>query len=168
MYEYRQTNAIRRFVRRTASLRPMSWLYARTAHHLDRLVYRLSRGRANFTTWVTGLPIVMLTTTGAKSGRKRTLPVVGVPEEGRLIVIASNYGQRHNPAWYHNLRAHPGATIAFEGEARAVEARELTGDERERWYVRGIEIYPGWTHYRKRASNRQIPVIELVPADASG
>jgi deazaflavin-dependent oxidoreductase (nitroreductase family) len=168
LYEYGQTNAIRRFVRRTASLRPMSWLYARTAHHLDRLVYRLSRGRANFTTWVTGLPIVMLTTTGAKSGRKRTLPVVGVPEEGRLIVIASNYGQRHHPAWYHNLRAHPRATIAFEGEARAVEARELTGDERERWYARGIEIYPGWTYYRKRASNRQIPVIELVPVGSSG
>ena len=107
----------------------------------------------------------MLTTTGAKSGRRRTLPVLGVPHDGRLVVIASNYGQYRNPAWYHNLRANPRARIAFEGAERDVVARELTGEERERWYARGIDIYPGWTHYRRRAAHRRIPVVELTPAD---
>jgi deazaflavin-dependent oxidoreductase (nitroreductase family) len=67
------------------------------------VVYRVSRGRSTFTSWVTGLPIVMLTTTGARSGRQRTLPVLGVPDDGTLVVIASNYGQERNPAWYYNL-----------------------------------------------------------------
>ncbi|MBD0282005.1 MAG: nitroreductase family deazaflavin-dependent oxidoreductase [Gemmatimonadetes bacterium] len=165
MYEHAQANWFRRMVRLSGALRPMSWFYARTVHHIDRVVYRLTRGGATFTSWFAGLPVVMLTTTGAKSGRRRTLPVLGVPDDGRLVVIASNYGQYRNPAWYHNLRANPRARIAFEGAEREVVARELTGEERERWYARGIEIYPGWTHYRRRAAHRGIPVIELTPAD---
>ncbi|MGH2824236.1 MAG: nitroreductase family deazaflavin-dependent oxidoreductase [Thermoleophilaceae bacterium] len=165
MYEYRQANPVRRVVRGTASWPPISWFYARTLHHIDRLVYRLTRGRATFVSWVAGLPIVMLTTTGAKSGRLHTLPLVALPEGDRLVVIASNYGQYRNPAWYHNLRANPRTIIAFEGVTREVMARELEGDERERHYARGIEIYPGWTQYRKRASHRRIPVMELTPVE---
>ena len=107
----------------------------------------------------------MLTTTGAKSGRQSTLPLVALPEGDRLIVIASNYGQERNPAWYYNLRANPRATICFEGVTREVVARELEGEERERHYTRGIEIYPGWTQYRKRAAHRRIPVLELTAAE---
>jgi len=150
-------------VRITAAWRPMSWLYARTLHHIDRAVYRLSGGRATFASWVAGLPIVMLTTTGAKSGRRRTLPLVALPDGDNLVVIASNYGQHGNPAWYHNLRANSTATVAFECVTREMRASELTGEERERHYTRGIEIYPGWTTYRKRAAHRQIPVLELSP-----
>jgi len=142
----------------------MSWLYARSLHHVDRVLYTLTRGRATFTSWLTGLPVVMLTTTGARSGQPRTLPVLGIPVDGRLIVIASNYGQDRNPAWYYNLRAQPKASIIFEGTRRDVVARELGGEERERWYARGMDIYPGWASYRERAAHRQIPVIELSPS----
>ena len=90
----------------------------------------------------------MLTTTGAKSGRRRTLPVLAVPHNGSLVVIASNYGQDHNPAWYYNLRAQPEATIIFEGEPREVVARELTGDEREQLV---------------RARRRDLPRLDLLP-----
>ena len=164
MYRYEQTNWPRRVMRLSGAVPPITWFYARALHHIDAVVYRLSRGRATFTSLVTGLPIMMLTTRGAKSGRERTLPVIGVPHEGRVVVIASNYGQERSPAWYHNLRADPRAKIVFEGEHREVVARELNGEERERWYARGIEIYPGWTAYRKRAAHREIPVIELRPA----
>jgi deazaflavin-dependent oxidoreductase (nitroreductase family) len=150
-------------LRMSGTLTPLSWFYARTLHHIDRAVYRASRGQATFTSWVSGLPIVMLTTTGAKTGRTRTLPVLGVPNEDNLVVIASNYGQDRNPAWYHNLRAQPRASIIFQGERREVVARELSGEERERWFALGVEIYPGWTHYSRRASQRQIPVLELRP-----
>lgn len=142
----------------------MSWLYARSLHHVDRVLYTLTRGRATFTSWLTGLPVVMLTTTGARSGQPRTLPVLGIPVDGRLIVIASNYGQDRNPAWYYNLRAQPKASIIFEGTRRDVVARELGGEEREHWYARGMDIYPGWASYRERAAHRQIPVIELSPS----
>ncbi len=165
MYGLRQANPFRRFVRVSASWPPVSWCYARTLHHIDRAVLRLTRGRATFVSWVAGLPIVMLTTTGAKTGRRHTLPLVAVPDGDRLVVIASNYGQHRSPAWYHNLRAHPGATIVFEGVERQVTARELEGEERERYYARGIDIYPGWKQYRKRASHRRIPVIELTPVE---
>jgi deazaflavin-dependent oxidoreductase (nitroreductase family) len=164
-YEHRRANPFRRVVRVTAAWAPVSWFYARTLHHIDRGVYRLTRGRATFVSWVAGLPIVMLTTTGAKSGRRHTCPLVALPDGDRLVVIASNYGQYRNPAWYHNLRANPGATVSFEGVTRDVVARELEGEERDRHYERGIEIYPGWTEYRKRAAHRRIPVLELTPAE---
>jgi deazaflavin-dependent oxidoreductase (nitroreductase family) len=164
MYEHRRANPLRRLVRVTAAWPPVSWFYARTLHHIDRLVYRGTRGRATFASWVAGLPIVMLTTTGAKSGRRNTLPLVGLPDGDRLVVIASNYGQYRNPAWYYNLRANPRATVEFEGVTREMVARELDGEERERHYNHGIEIYPGWTQYRERASHRRIPVMELTPA----
>jgi deazaflavin-dependent oxidoreductase (nitroreductase family) len=165
MYEHRQANPFRRVVRVTAAWKPLSLFYARTLHHIDRGVYKLTRGRATFASWVAGLPIVMLTTTGRKTGRRCTLPLVALPDGDRLVVIASNYGQRHNPAWYHNLRANPRATVCFEGVTREVVARELYGDERERLYARGIEVYPGWTQYEKRAAHRRIPVLELTPVE---
>jgi deazaflavin-dependent oxidoreductase (nitroreductase family) len=165
MYEHRQANAFQRVIRVTAAWKPLSLFYARALHHIDRVVFNLTRGRATFASWVAGLPIVMLTTTGAKTGRRCTLPLVALPDGDRLVVIASNYGQRRNPAWYHNLKANPRATVCFEGVTREVVARELTGEERERHYARGLAIYPGWTQYRKRASHRQIPVLELSPVE---
>jgi deazaflavin-dependent oxidoreductase (nitroreductase family) len=165
VYEYRRANPIQRVARVTAPWRPLAWCYIRALHHLDRGVYRLTRERATFSSWVAGLPIVMLTTTGAKTGRRCTLPLVALPEGERLVVIASNYGQSSNPAWYYNLRANPRATVCFEGVTREMVARELEGAERERHYARGIEIYPGWTQYRKRASHRRIPVMELTPVE---
>jgi deazaflavin-dependent oxidoreductase (nitroreductase family) len=156
---------LRRVVRRSAGWRPFSWLYARTLHLIDRAVFRLTRGRATFTSWLADLPVAWLTTTGAKSGAQRTAPVLAIPSEGdKLVVIASNYGQRNNPAWYHNLRANPQVNVLFDGVPRDMVARELDGAEREQWYERGIEIYPGWVQYRKRASHRRIPVIELSSA----
>jgi deazaflavin-dependent oxidoreductase (nitroreductase family) len=163
VYAFGQANWFRRVMRLSGTVPPISWLYARTLHHLDRAVYKLTRGRATFVSLVTGLPIVMLTTTGAKTGRHHTLPLVALPDGDRLVIIASNYGQPRNPAWYYNLRANPHVTITFGGATRDMVAHELEGENREREYARGIEIYPGWTQYRERASNRRIPVIELTP-----
>jgi len=164
-YRHHEANLLRRVIRRSAGWQPLSWLYARTLHLIDRAVFRITRGRATFTSWLADLPVAWLTTTGAKSGVQRTSPVLAIPgEDGKLVVIASNYGQRNNPSWYHNLRANPRATILFDGVRRDMTARELDGEERNRWYERGIEIYPGWVQYRKRAAHRRIPVIELTQA----
>jgi deazaflavin-dependent oxidoreductase (nitroreductase family) len=165
MYAYAETGPLRRAVRRVAGTRGVSWVNARTLHHADRLIYRLTGGRATLSSWLTGVPIVMLTTTGAKSRERRTLPVLGFPYGGRLIVIASNYGRPHNPAWYHNLRAHPRASVTVDGVTREVEAREIAGEERDRCYQRGVEIYPAWEQYERWASNRRIPVVRLDPAE---
>ena len=130
---------------------------------LDRLVYRFTDGATTASAWLAGVKITMLTTTGAKTRRRRTVPVLGLPEGEDMIVIASNFGGPHNPAWYYNLLAHPNATIIADGVRREVVARELSGSERERDYQRGEEIFPGFTHYRRWATNRQIPVLRLEP-----
>jgi deazaflavin-dependent oxidoreductase (nitroreductase family) len=139
----------------------MAKVYGVIQQPLDRLVYRLSGGTTTASSWLAGVEIAMLTTTGARSGQARTLPVLGLPDGSDMIVIASNFGRPRHPAWYHNLRANPRATIVVAGVSRAVVARELSGAERERGYRLGEEIFPGFTLYRRWASARQIPVLRL-------
>lgn len=127
----------------------MAWLYARIQPPVDRWVFRLTRGRATASSWASGLPVVMLTTAGARTGRRRSQPVLGLPDGDRLVVIASNYGRPRNPAWYYNLRASRRAWVTADGEIYEVEARELTGEERERCFDRAARMYPGFMHYRR-------------------
>ncbi len=166
MESYRRSRPFHRFVRRTAATRPMAKLYRVIQQPLDRLVFRLTRGRTTASSWLGGVTITMLTTTGARSGKPRTLPVLGLPDGDDMIVIASNFGRPRNPSWYHNLLANPRATIVFDGISRKVTAHELSGPERERGYRRGEEIYPGFSHYPRWATNRRIPVLRLKPLGA--
>jgi deazaflavin-dependent oxidoreductase (nitroreductase family) len=158
---YAETGPVRRFVRWSAGTRPVSLFYARTLHHIDRVVYRVTRGRTTFAAWLSGLDVVMLTTTGARSGRQIDSPVLGFPDGADVVVIASNYGQARHPGWYHNLRAHPRARLAVDGAVREVEAEELEGLERERFMDLATEIYPGYAIYVKRAAPRRISVFRL-------
>ena len=138
-------------------------LLALTMHHLDRLVLRLSNGRFTAATLLTGLQILNLTTTGAKSGQPRTVPLVAIPHsENRLIVIASNWGQARHPAWYHNLMAHPQVTVTRDGRSQPYLAREATGAERDACWQAALQTYPGYAAYKQR-TERQIPVIVLTP-----
>jgi len=122
MESYRQAGPLHRLARRTAGTRSMAKIYGVIQHPLDHLVYRLSGGSTTATSWLAGVEITMLTTTGAKTGRRRTLPVLGLPDGEDTILIASNFGRPHNPAWYYNLRANPNATIARNGMSREVIA----------------------------------------------
>lgn len=138
-------------------------LLAHTIHHLDRLVLRLSNGRSTAATLLTGLQILSLTTTGAKSGQPRTVPLVAIPHsENRLIVIASNWGQTKHPAWYHNLVAHPQVTVTRDGRSQPYIARDTSGAEREACWQAALQTYPGYAAYKQR-TERQIPVIVLTP-----
>jgi len=108
----------------------------------------------------------MLTTTGAKSGLPRTTPVLCVVDDSetrRFAVIASNLGQPHHPAWYHNLVANPRAIGSFDGRSRAYLAREAIGEEYARFWQAATAIYPGYQVYRQRAGNRHIPIMVLEP-----
>jgi deazaflavin-dependent oxidoreductase (nitroreductase family) len=163
MESYRQARGLHRLVRSTAATRPMAKCFGVIQQPLDRWVWRLTGGRATASSWLAGVEITMLTTTGARTGRERTLPVLGLRDEAGLIVIASNFGRTGNPAWYHNLVADPQATITVAGVSRAVVARELHGAERDRGYRRGEEIFPGFTRYQRWAPQRSIPVLRLEP-----
>ena len=131
---------------------------------LDRLVIQLSGGRATATAWVAGLPMIMLTTTGAKSGKARTTPLIGIPDGRKIIVIASNWGQKKHPAWYINLRAHPEAEVTVKGETRPYMAREATPKERERYWRRAVQLYPGYASYKEWCGDRVIPIMVLSPS----
>jgi deazaflavin-dependent oxidoreductase (nitroreductase family) len=160
---YSNANGLQRSVRRIAASGPGSWLFARVLHHIDRPVYRLSRGRQTLASLLSGLPVVMLTTTGARSGAARTVPVLGLPTDDGLVVIASNYGQDRHPGWYYNLRANPEGEVAIEGARRPFRAVEAEGEQRERIWQVGLEVYPGWSTYERRASQRRIAVFILGP-----
>ena len=156
---------LRRMIQKAAAIMPMSLIPPRALPGLDRRVFRLSGRRTTFSAWVSGLPIVMLTTTGARTGQSRTLPVLALPDGDRLVVIGSNFGRPQHPGWYYNLRAHPLAVVTWEGTAVEMRARELKGDERERYLALSHKSYPWWEEYHLRAAPRQIPVIMLEPSD---
>jgi deazaflavin-dependent oxidoreductase (nitroreductase family) len=158
---YARANPLQRALRRFGASRPASWLLARIQQRLDRPVYRISRGRHTLTSLLSGLPVVMLTTTGARSGLPRSVPVLGLPTADGLAVIASNYGQDHHPAWYYNLRANPEGEVSIDGTVRRFHAREPEGEQRARIWREGLQVYPGWSQYENRASQRRIAVFLL-------
>ncbi|HLR99407.1 MAG TPA: nitroreductase/quinone reductase family protein, partial [Mycolicibacillus parakoreensis] len=115
-----------------------------------------------------GAPVLLLTTTGAKSGLDRTSPMMYLPEGQRVFVFASNAGSGSHPNWYHNLRADPTASVELGTETFTATATEITGAERDRLYAIQAQRYPGFAEYQA-GTDRLIPVIELVRTpDAAG
>jgi deazaflavin-dependent oxidoreductase (nitroreductase family) len=160
---YAQANLLQRFLRRLGASRPGAWFFARILHRVDRPVHRLTRGRHTLSSLLAGFPVVMLTTTGARSGAARTVPVLGLPTEDGLVVVASNFGRHDHPAWHHNLRANPDATVVVDGVAHAVRAAVVQGEQRARLWREGLKVYPGWSQYERRAAHREITVYLLLP-----
>jgi deazaflavin-dependent oxidoreductase (nitroreductase family) len=107
-----------------------------------------------------GRPLLLLTTTGAKSGQRRTTPVMYLPDGDRLLVFATKAGAPTNPAWYHNLKAYPEVTVEVGTETYEATATSLTGDERDRLYAKQASLYPQFADYQEKTA-RTIPVIAL-------
>jgi deazaflavin-dependent oxidoreductase (nitroreductase family) len=162
-FTFEHANVIQKTLRRFAASGPGSWLFARVLHRIDRPLYRLTRGRHTFASLLSGIPVVMLTTSGAHSGHPRTVPVLGLPTAEGMAVIASNFGQHRHPAWYYNLRANPEGSVAVDGRSQRFRAVEAQGDRRRRIWEEGLRVYPGWSQYERRATNRRIAVFVLEP-----
>ena len=156
-------NRFYRFNQWLASTRPVAWIFARVLHHLDGLVLRLSGNRWTAGGLLTGLPMLTLTTKGARSGRPRSVPLVALFDGDEIVVIASNWGQGHHPAWYYNLRAHPEARVLCRGQIGSFTAREATDAERERYWQMANAEYLGYAAYRRRAGKRSLPIMVLTP-----
>jgi deazaflavin-dependent oxidoreductase (nitroreductase family) len=132
----------------------------RAMGRLNVPIYRATRGRVMGK--VGRAPVLLLTTTGRRSGQLRTAPVVFVADGERVVVIGSNAGNTHAPAWSHNLKANPAAEIEIRGERRRVSARVTEGEERERLWRMMNEQYAGFEDYEARTS-RDIAVFALEP-----
>ena len=109
-----------------------------------------------------GRPILLLTTTGRKSGRPRMTPLQYMEDGGNMVVVASNGGNPWHPAWWLNLERIPDAEVQVRNEKRRVNADKADGEERERLWQLVVEMYSGYEGYRKTA-NREIPVVVLRP-----
>ena len=110
-----------------------------------------------------GAPVLLLTTTGAKSGRPYTTPLTYLADGDRLVVFASKAGAPTHPDWYHNLKAHPQVTVEVGTETRHLQAVVASGDERDALYDRQAQAYPQFAEYQQKTT-RQIPVVILEPA----
>ncbi len=128
---------------------------------LHTLVYRATGGRIGHT--APGMPtILLLDHVGAKSGTKRTSPLLYVRDGENVVIVASKGGFPKHPAWYHNLMANPDTKVQIGSEHRAVHARVAGPEERERLWPKAIAAYPGYKDYIAR-TDREIPLVVLEP-----
>jgi F420H(2)-dependent quinone reductase len=132
---------------------PRSWV----REQVER--YEATDGREANTLRDTGLPVVIFTTRGRKSGKLRKIPLMRVEHDGQYVMVASMGGAPEHPEWYYNIKADPDALTVQDGADRFdAHARELDGDEREVWWQRAVEAYPPYAEYQQR-TDRKIPVF---------
>ena len=134
---------------------PSSWDWVR-----DQVAeYEASSGERANTLWDTGLPIIVVTTRGNKSGKVRKMAMMRVTHEGEYVLVASQGGLPTNPSWYYNLIADPTALEIQDGpERHDYVAREVTGEDKAVWWERAVAAYPPYAEYQA-ATTRIIPVI---------
>jgi len=125
-------------------------------------LYETSGGSDGTTLMDTGLPVVIITNVGAKSGKVRKTPLMRVEHEGRYAAVASQGGSPKNPLWYYNFVANPQVELQDGTKKTPMVARQVSGDEREQWWERAVAAYPPYAEYQTKTS-RQIPVFVLEP-----
>lgn len=112
-----------------------------------------------------GMPVIILTSLGARSGKVRKTPLMRVEHDGEYAVVASLGGAPNHPVWYYNLTANPHVELQDGPVRRDYQAREVHGAERDTWWDRAVAAYPDYAEYQKK-TDRTIPVFVLTPADA--
>ena len=113
-----------------------------------------------------GMPVILLTTRGAKSGKVRKTPLMRVEHDGEYAVVASLGGAPRHPVWYHNVVADPHVELRDGTVKRDMTAREVTGEEKALWWGRAIEAFPDYADYQQK-TDREIPVFVLTPDPAA-
>lgn len=156
-------NPFQRLIHSVSSTATGAKLFSVSMHHLDRPLLRATHERFALSGLFTGLPLVMLTTTGAKTKQPRTSPLVAMPDGNKIFLIVSNWGGKNYPAWYHNLRAHPEATVTYHGETQRYRAHQAHGHEYETYWQRAVTAYKGYAAYTTRTNGRPIPIMVLEP-----
>jgi F420H(2)-dependent quinone reductase len=126
-------------------------------------LYERSGGTRGTTLRDTGLPVVIVTNRGARSGKVRKTPVMRVEHGGRYAMVASKGGAPDNPLWYYNVRANPQVELQDGPDNRDMVAREVSGAERAEWWQRAVAAYPPYAEYQQKTT-REIPVFVLEPA----
>jgi deazaflavin-dependent oxidoreductase (nitroreductase family) len=137
------------------------WPILRRLMGVHTVVYRVSGGLVGHR-FPGAPPMLLLDHVGARSGIERTTPLVYIEDGDDLVLVASKGGYPKNPAWFHNLRAHPEATVQVGSERRRVRARVASPSERARLWPKAVAVYAGYEGYQER-TNREIPLVILQP-----
>lgn len=153
-----ETPAWRKPLDAFASLKPVSAVLKYCMPVLDRPLMRLSRGRFSLTY---GLPTLLLTTTGRKSGEPRSAPLLYIRHGEDMALIGTSFGSTTHPAWYLNLMENPQASVLLDGETFAVTARKATPQERQELWLKATRLYGGFEKYETRVGDREIPILVL-------
>ena len=146
-------------VRTLGRTRAFAWVFSRLLPPIDA---RFAQRRRSLTSLGTDFPLCYLTTTGRRTGAERTVPLLHVADGERVVLIASNWGQRNHPAWALNLDANPKARVSVDGVQRSYRARRATSDDVSRYWREAVAFWPGYDAYRARA-RREIRVFVLDP-----
>ena len=137
----------------------------RAATRLHSFVYRATNGRIGG--YLAGGPVLLLTTTGRKSGEERTVPLLYIRDGENFVAVGSNGGTATHPAWWLNLKASPEAVAEFGDRRLCVRAEEAGAEDKERLWPRLVAMYGGYESYRRR-TDREIPVVLLHPVEDEG
>src|SRR5215510_13528646 len=130
-------NAVQKLLHRLVMLRPVTAFFASRLHHIDNLVLKSTGGK--FTaSQLAGWTVIQMTTIGARTGQSRTIPLVGIVDNQKIVLIASSFGRVHNPGWYYNLKAHPKCEVSLNGRSGTYFAREVDGEEYQRYWQTAV------------------------------
>jgi deazaflavin-dependent oxidoreductase (nitroreductase family) len=160
-------NGVQRRVQRLASRAWAGSMLSKTLFPLDKMSFRLSRGRHTAASLLAGLPVILLTTVGARTGKARTKPLLGIPTDDNLAVIGSNFGTAATPGWVYNLEANPSAVVEYRGRTVPVAARRASAGETDRAFALAAAVYAAFPAYRERAAHRDIRVFILAASNRS-
>ena len=136
-----------------------TWPVLRRLMGVHTLLYRATHGVVGHHIPGVGAPMLLLDHVGAKSGVKRTSPLLYIPDGDDLVIVASKGGYPKNPAWFWNLKANPDTTIQVGHEKIPVHARVANDEERERLWPRAVKTYSGYAEYQRRSKGRLIPLV---------
>ncbi len=162
-YRHRRPNAFQRTTQLVGSTKAGAWVMSKSLPPLDRLLHRVRPTGAGLPAVLAGLPVVMVTTTGRKSGEPRSTPLISVPLDDDLTLLGTNFGGARTPAWVLNLEADPRARVEYRGTTVATTARPATDDERARVWEASSGIYGGYEKYQERVRDREIRIFVLEP-----
>jgi deazaflavin-dependent oxidoreductase (nitroreductase family) len=160
-YRVRPPNAFQRLVQSFASTRSGAWLFSKMLRHLDDAVTRLTRGRTSAPQVLAGLPVLHVTTTGRRSGLRRTSHLIAVPVDDTLALLGTNFGQPSTPAWALNLEADPRAEVSYRQATVQTSARPATEDESARVLAGSAQVYGGYLAYQQRITGRRLRIFVL-------